>query len=94
MWRQCIKIQNLLFSFTYITTFLQQYVVLFTSALYTYNQEYIYGESIMNVAATADDYDGSKSAYLKIALKVETYLIKVEIRSSRLSEGRFYVERL
>lgn len=66
----------------------------FTSALYTYNQEYIYRESIMNVAATADDYDGSKSAYLKIALKVETYLIKVEIRSSRLSEGRFYVERL
>ena len=94
MWRQCIKIQNLLFSFTYITTFLQQYVVFFTSALYTYNQEYIYRESIMNVAATADDYDGSKSAYLKIALKVETYLIKVEIRSSRLSEGRFYVVRL
>lgn len=87
-------IQNLLFSFTYITTFLQQYVVFFTSALYTYNQEYIYRESIMNVAATADDYDGSKSAYLKIALKVETYLIKVEIRSSRLSEGRFYVVRL
>ena len=48
----------------------------------------------MNVVATADDYDGSKSAYLKIALKVETYLKKVEIRSSRLSEGRFYVERL
>lgn len=48
----------------------------------------------MNIVATADDYNGSKSAYLKVSLKTTYYLIKIEIRSSYLSEGRFYVERL